>query len=1105
MRNIKQKLRRLFAWVLVIALVWSGFDGSVLAVADEDNAAILSSTEISDEIQEQTTSEVGEEQLESNLSEEETTDIFSDTDTAEETSETSTSLQDEAQTNETAVGDAETETKTETETEIETQTQQDDTVQSLEETETTTTEEEPSIQFFSAAPISLEVENNTLEISTLEQLEEFREAVDQGNSYSGVTVKLMADIDMSSLERWVPIGIQESEKGFSGIFDGGGHTVSGVKDAVQGYNGMGLFGYLSGGTVCNLHVEGDLTKGLAYISSSGYGGIVGWNDGGTVENCSFSGSVSGPNVGGIVGYNNGGTVSNCINSGSVYSNRDSYAGGIVGYNNGGAVINSANSGSVYVTATTSGTSFYWPVAGGVVGVNYNNSTIENCSNVGSVTINADAGVTGTSEGGVAGYSYGTIINCYYLSTTADIGIDSPLWNTSNDGEATSKTLDEYKSGEVANLLQGAQESLVWGQTLGTDDYPFLTNEESKQVYKVTFDYAAEGTEDVVMYVNSGGTVSLPGGVGFDASTGVITQWMTADGETLTADIKVTENITLTGQSDFFAKGKGTQDEPYLIPDLTTLEYFRDYVNAGNVCFGKYFKMTADIDMSETYSENGKSWTPIGNYGSGTSRVFGEIFDGDGHTVSGLYIKSNLDYQGLFGCLREGTVENLNVSGTVSGRNLVGGITGVNSNGTITNCNNIATMSGSDPVGGIAGRNDNGTISNCYNTGAVSGSGSSTVGGITGNNKNGTITNCYNTGAVSGRGNVGGITGYDENGTISNCYNTGSSSGGGASSNRVGGIVGRSENGSITNCYNVATVSGGDGYSSVGGIMGNGYNGSITNCYNIATVSASTSYSNVGGIMGGSSGTETITNCYYLDTATKTGIGSGSGEAISKTKEQFQSGEVTYLLQVGQEDNIWGQKLGTDDSPILTDEENKKVYKVTFDYAKDGAEDVVMYANSSGTVTPPELSDGTWMLNDAAFTASTKVTADITVTAVYGQQDIVSVDITWGALEYTYTDGTWKTDTHTYEGGGWTANTDGGDVITVENKGGVDVTVSYQYDQDIASISGSFADEQNNSIASPVALPVGEKKKSYLMLTGKPASDFKSGTLGKVTVTLGDKE
>lgn len=259
----------------------------------------------------------------------------------------------------------------------------------------------------------------------------------------------------------------------------------------------------------------------------------------------------------------------------------------------------------------------------------------------------------------------------------------------------------------------------------------------------------------------------------------------------------------------------------------------------------------------------------------------------------------------------------------------------------------------------------------------------------------------------------------------------------------------------------------------------------------------------GGIVGNTDN-GTTTNCYYLDTVFSTGIGEGSGEAISKTKEQFQSGEVSYLLQGDQEGNIWGQTLDVDDYPLLTSEESKQVHQVTFDYAKKGISDEVMYANYGDTVTPPELSDGTWMLNDEAFTDSTKVTADITVTAVYGQQDIVSVDITWGALEYTYTDGTWKTDTHTYEGGGWTANTEGGDAITVENKGDVDVTVSYQYDQDIASISGDFADEQNNSIASPVALPAGEEKKSYLMLTGKPASDFKSGTLGTVTVTIGEE-
>ena len=102
----------------------------------------------------------------------------------------------------------------------------------------------------------------------------------------------------------------------------------------------------------------------------------------------------------------------------------------------------------------------------------------------------------------------------------------------------------------------------------------------------------------------------------------------------------------------FSGGNGTEASPYEISDLATLEAFREYVNAGSGA-GEYFKLTADIDMSEKYGADiggsEVSWTPIGN---GIVPFTGN-FDGGGHTISGLYINSTSDYQGLFGYVGEG--------------------------------------------------------------------------------------------------------------------------------------------------------------------------------------------------------------------------------------------------------------------------------------------------------------------------------------------------------------------------------------------------------------------------------------------------------------------
>ena len=244
------------------------------------------------------------------------------------------------------------------------------------------------------------------------------------------------------------------------------------------------------------------------------------------------------------------------------------------------------------------------------------------------------------------------------------------------------------------------------------------------------------------------------------------------------------------------------------------------------------KLMNDIDLSSVCGpklndESSVSWTPIGN----SSRYSGN-FDGNGKTISGLYINDSSDnYQGLFGYV-SGTVKDLGVSGSVSGPdsgtgNSVGGVVGYNS-GTVKNCYNTGKVSGPDSgsgsyVGGVVGWNlSSGNVENCYNTDSVNVSGSY-VGGVVGLN-HGSGENCYNTGEVSATGNVGGVVGYNINSTVENCYNIGEVSGG----EDVGGVVGYNYSGSVTTCYNTGEVS---GNSYVGGVVGrNESGGTVTGCY-----------------------------------------------------------------------------------------------------------------------------------------------------------------------------------------------------------------------------------------------------------------------------------
>ena len=243
---------------------------------------------------------------------------------------------------------------------------------------------------------------------------------------------------------------------------------------------------------------------------------------------------------------------------------------------------------------------------------------------------------------------------------------------------------------------------------------------------------------------------------------------------------------------------------------------------------------------------------------------------------------------------------------------------------------------------MCGNNYTGTISNCYNTGSVSGIG--TAGGVSGYNYTGSITNCYNTGNVSGSsGFVGGVSGYNSKGTIINSYNAGSVSG----LEYVGGVSGYNDGGTITNCYNTGSSVSGSGY--VGGV--NGWNkGIITNCYNTGSVSGTGV--NVGGVIGRNESNASITNCYYgstIYTGNAIGANDGTTEKVEgKTTEQFKTGEVAYLLQNGQSEEIWGQTIGTDTYPVL---HGPKVYKsITYMGCNDSSEIAsVSYSNEKKDV------------------------------------------------------------------------------------------------------------------------------------------------------------
>lgn len=439
-----------------------------------------------------------------------------------------------------------------------------------------------------------------------------------------------------------------------------------------------------------------------------------------------------------------------------------------------------------------------------------------------------------------------------------------------------------------------------------------------------------------------------------------------DGQTSTK-VDGAEEVWDGSVAESFAGGSGTAEDPYLIANGAQLKRFAAIVNGtdgmtqNTAACGK---LTADILLNDTegwesWNETtapAKNWTPIGSY----EKQFIGILDGDGHSVSGIYINSTTNYQGLVGYLGEGgTLQNLGVKASyIKGRNIVGGLCGMNS-GTMTNCYNTGSVTGTgngDYVGGVCGRN-NGNVNNCHNTGTVTGTGEY-AGGLCGRN-NGNVSNCYNIGSVEGNKIVGGLCGQNDR-TVTNCYNIGSVAG---NDYRVGGVCGYNYGGTVTNCYNTGSV---EGNRIVGGVCGwNG--GTVTNCYNNGSVEGNEI---VGGLCGLSFGN--VTNCYYLNTCGAAGVGT------SKTADEFASGEVAWLLQNGQTEQVWGQTIGTEDYPVLG---GKKVYNNNGTYS-NMAMDGDFYLIS----TADELRLFASMVNGGQTNISAKLTADILLNNTEGWEN-----------------------------------------------------------------------------------------------------------------------
>ncbi|WP_321348696.1 MBG domain-containing protein [Halopseudomonas oceani] len=413
------------------------------------------------------------------------------------------------------------------------------------------------------------------------------------------------------------------------------------------------------------------------------------------------------------------------------------------------------------------------------------------------------------------------------------------------------------------------------------------------------DAAVTWNADTTLTLNAHNDININAAITAQGANGkVALQYGQATTDGGTADYHINAPINLQSGNNFTTqKGStGSVINYIVVNDAAALQ-------AMNSDLAANYAVGSNIDLGSI-----SNWQPVG----GSDRFTG-TFNGLGHTLSNLTIdRSSTDFVGLFGATASASVvRDIGlVGGSVSGRDHVGGLVGVNS-GIISNAYATGSVEGYARIGGLVGFNQSGTISNVYATGSVKGG--DRVGGLAGDNEAGTITNAYATGSVESTRLVGGLVGINEAGTISSAYATGSVKGSsfivgglvgvnkGTISNAyatgsvegtssVGGLVGFNESGTISNAYATGSVKGSD---DIGGLAGYNYLATISNAYATGSVKGS---GNVGGLVGSNKDGGTVTNSYWntetSGQASAVGDGSGDGTTSLTTAQMFDAANFT---------------------------------------------------------------------------------------------------------------------------------------------------------------------------------------------------------------------
>ena len=797
---------------------------------------------------------------------------------------------------------------------------------------------------------------------------------------------------------WVPIG-KNIERNYKGTFDGNNKTITNLYiNATQKF--MGLFGCTDQSTIKNLTFEyanvtntQDIIGILVGYAGNGStlqnikisetcqirgnytGGIAGILDG-NAYNCVNYATVQGKEkVGGLFGsyQKTGNSITACANYGNVTATSQR-VGGLVGDFSGGTIQDCANYGNVKGANSVAGLAGY-----------VHNGKIQNVFSYGNISATEsthDIGMAfgyskyGDTEGMVAYYSGAKL-----TANSQEITVKAFGSGNLSEDNATGFTETQLKSGVVAYLLQqNASSEAKWGQNLANngDSYPVIGSEHQVyadnltlncKTYKVVKGSLTNNPTSSAIRYQHGQTINHHAATNATCTEAATKEyWQCQDCQRIYSDSQLTKELTDVTDAEHPALGHtnnedgycdrckhyaavkpSEQNGVYLIAKPCHLAWFRDYVNgtivdegevAGTTHSSASAMLTADIDLKNYChaAEDGKellSWLPIGN---SYDRWKGNM-DGQGHTISHLYIKTAQIYVGLFGYTEDATIQNLTFD--------------------YAKVENVSTCTGI--LAGYACGDSPSHIKGIKTTNNCTLIGQRVTGGIVGEAQI-NLENCENHSSVKGTSDVGGIAGSSTYKNIKCCTNYGTVENNNSS---IGGIIGSADRPSIEDCANYGKITS-TGWL-VGGIAGQTLiNCSIQNVFSYGDVTNTND--NPGIIIGRVHGTLTAKGIvtYNKEALLNNSsenikiVGSGSltfedgkveADVVKAfTKQQIKSGEVAWLLNGSTSTPaegsilVWYQKLGEngDEYPVLTPSNGNTVYN---NYYTCGDKQVNIFSNT----------------------------------------------------------------------------------------------------------------------------------------------------------------